>query len=96
MVGLVQAGKAPKAVLQHFGELSAQATGNLKVSVAATHDNIAVHAYHVVLAHGSSRGFLTAAIFALVAVLVTAGMITTGKDAVPESIEAEAASVPVA
>jgi len=94
--GLVQAGKAPKAVLQHFGELSSQATGNTHASFAATQDNIAVHAFHVVLAHGSSRGFFTAAIFALVAVLVTAGMITTGKDTVPQNVEEEAASVPVA
>ena len=36
----------------------------------------------MVLAHGSSRGFLTAAIFAVVAVLVTVTMITTGKDEV--------------
>jgi len=92
----VQAGKAPKAVLQHFGELSAQATGNTKASVAALHDNIALRAFHEVLAHGSSRGFFTAAIFALVAVLVTAGMITTGKDAVPESVEEDVATVPVA
>jgi EmrB/QacA subfamily drug resistance transporter len=93
--GLVQAGKAPKAVLQHFGELSSQASGSTRVSAAAQSDNIATRAFHEVLAHGSSRGFFTAAIFALIAVLVTLGMITTGKDEVPASDEDATAAVAV-
>jgi len=93
---LVQAGM-PQSVLRHFGELSAQATGNAKASAAALADNVAVRAFHEVLAFGSSRGFLTAAIFAFVAVLVTAGMITTGKDVVPQTEGDEAsAAVPIA
>ena len=94
--GLVQAGKAPATVLRHFGELSAQATGNTRVSPAALSDSTAVRAFHEVLAHGSSRGFLTAAIFALVAVLVTFGMITTGKDAVPAQHSEDEAAPAVA
>ncbi|MFL6162053.1 MAG: MFS transporter [Jatrophihabitantaceae bacterium] len=92
--GLVQAGKAPKTVLQHFMELSSQATGSTRVSAGALTDGTAVRAFHEVLAHGSSRGFLAATLFALVALLATIGMITTGKDVVPRE-DADAAAVPV-
>ena len=71
-------------MLQHFGELSKQATGSVKASAAALHDSTAGHAFHEVLAHGSARGFLTAAIFAVVAIVVTVTMITTGKDEVAD------------
>ncbi|MGI8665283.1 MAG: MFS transporter [Jatrophihabitans sp.] len=80
--GLVQSGKQPQTVLQHFTQLSQQATGSVKASAAAQADGVAGRAFHVVLAHGSSRGFLTAAIFAVVAIVVTVTMITTGKDEV--------------
>jgi hypothetical protein len=93
LAGLVQTGKQPQTVLQHFQELSAQATGNAKPSLAALQDGTASHAFHVVLAQGSARGFLTAAIFAVVAIVVTVTMIKTGRTEVP--LEAEA-SVPVA
>ncbi|HEX8767236.1 MAG TPA: MFS transporter, partial [Jatrophihabitans sp.] len=68
--GLVQSGQAQPTVLQHFLELSRQASGSVQASVDAIRDVTAVRAFHEVLAHGSSRGFLTAAIFAVVAVLV--------------------------
>ncbi|CAN5543871.1 MFS transporter [soil metagenome] len=77
--GLVQSGQAKPSVLQHFSELSAQATGSVKASAGALQDSTAIRAFHEVLAHGSSRGFLTAAIFAVVGLLVTVTMIRVGK-----------------
>jgi EmrB/QacA subfamily drug resistance transporter len=85
--GMVQTGRAPQTVAQHFMELSAQATGNAKASLAAMNDTVAARAFHEVLAHGSSRGFLTAAIFAVVAILVALTMIKTGKADVPTGDE---------
>lgn len=82
---LVQSGKEQPTVLQHFLQLSHQATSSVKASAGALTDPSATRAFHEVLAHGSSRGFLTAAIFAVVAVLVTVTMITTGKDEVAEA-----------
>jgi EmrB/QacA subfamily drug resistance transporter len=82
---LVQSGKEPPTVLQHFLQLSQQATGSVKASAGALTDPTANRAFHEVLAHGSSRGFLTAAIFALVAIIVTMTMITTGKDEVVDA-----------
>ncbi len=79
---LVQSGQDKPTVLQHFMELSRQATGSVKASADAVRDTTAVRAFHEVLAHGSSRGFLTAAIFAVVAVVVTVTMIKAGKDEV--------------
>ena len=77
---LVQSGQDKPTVLQHFMELSQQASGSVRASAAALQDVTATQAFHTVLAHGSSRGFLAAAIFAVVAVLVAGTMITTGKD----------------
>jgi hypothetical protein len=82
--GLVQSGQAKPTVLQHFIELSQQASGSVRATADALSDVTAVRAFHEVLAHGSSRGFLAAAIFAVVAVLATASMITTGKDEVAD------------
>jgi len=81
---LVQSGHDKPTVLQHFLELSRQATGSVKASAGAVQDTTAVRAFHEVLAHGSARGFLTAAIFAVVAVLVTVTMIRTGKDEIAD------------
>ncbi|MDQ1742532.1 MAG: hypothetical protein QOE23_871, partial [Pseudonocardiales bacterium] len=89
--GLVQSGQAKPTVLQHFGELAQQGSGTLRASAGALQDSTAVRAFHEVLAHGSSRGFLTAAIFAVVAVLATATMIKTGKDEVADIDPAAAA-----
>jgi EmrB/QacA subfamily drug resistance transporter len=82
---LVQSGQAKPTVLEHFGQLSAQATGSVKASAEALTDGRAVRSFQEVLAHGSSRGFLTAAIFALVGVLVTISMIRVGKAEVAEA-----------
>jgi len=82
--GLVQAGKLPGAVMHHFQELVAATSSGAKVSPVAAHDNVAVHAVHEVQAHASSMGFLTAALFGVLAVVVTLTMIRTGKDVVIE------------
>jgi EmrB/QacA subfamily drug resistance transporter len=89
---LVQNGQDKPTVLQHFLELSRQASGSVRASLAARTDGTANHAFHVVLAQGSARGFLTAAIFAVVAVLVAATMISTGKDEVA-GVDPEAVAV---
>jgi EmrB/QacA subfamily drug resistance transporter len=81
---LVQSGQDKPTVLQHFLELSRQASGSVRASADAVTDATAVRAFHEVLAHGSSRGFLAAAFFAVVAVIVTSTMISTGKDDVAE------------
>jgi nitrate/nitrite transporter NarK len=91
LLGQIQAGKQPQTVLQHFQELSAQATGNAKPSLGALTDGTASHAFHVVLAQGSARGFLTAAIFAVVAIVVTVTMIKTGRAEAPAPGEAPVA-----
>lgn len=81
---LVQSGQEQPTVLQHFTELAQQASGSVRTSAAALQDVTANQAFHAVLAHGSSRGFLTAAIFAVVAVLVAGTMISTGKDEIAD------------
>jgi hypothetical protein len=81
LTGLVKSGQAQPSVLQHFHELGQK---GLEASSAAIHDAPAIRALHEVLAHGSSRGFLAAALFAVVAVLVTVTMIRTGKDEVAD------------
>jgi len=49
-----------------------------------------MHAYNVVQAHASGQGFLTAAIFALVAVVVSAVMINVKRTDVAASPAEEA------
>ncbi|UQX88756.1 DHA2 family efflux MFS transporter permease subunit [Jatrophihabitans telluris] len=88
----VAAGQAQPSVLQHFGELSKQATGGAKASLGALHDSLAGRAFQAVLAHGSARGFLTAAILALFGVLVTAAMIRVGRSEV-ENVDPAALAV---
>ena len=82
--GLVQSGQAKPTVLEHFLQLSQQASGSVRATAGAASDFTAVRAFHEVLAHGSSRGFLAAAIFAVVAVVVAGTMISTGKDEVAD------------
>jgi EmrB/QacA subfamily drug resistance transporter len=81
---LVQSGQEQPTVLQHFMELSQQASGSVRASAGALQDAVANQAFHTVLAHGSSRGFLAAAIFAVVAVVVAGTMISTGKDEIAD------------
>jgi hypothetical protein len=61
--------------------------------VGALTDPAAMHAYNVVQAHASGQGFLTAAIFALVAVVVSAVMINVKRtDVAASPAEAMAAA----
>jgi hypothetical protein len=48
------------------------------------HDSVAVNAYHSVLSHGSSQGFLTAAIFGIVAILAGLILINVKKSDMPQ------------
>jgi hypothetical protein len=73
----------PPGSRQHFAELAASSTSGRPPSLAALSDPTAAHAYNVVQAHASGQGFLTAAIFALVAVVVSAVMINVKKSDVP-------------
>ena len=77
----------------HFGELAASASTGKPPSPAALADPEAVHAFHVVQAHASSMGFLTAAIFGVVAVVVAAWMINVKRSDIPHE---PAAAVAVA
>jgi EmrB/QacA subfamily drug resistance transporter len=76
----------------HFGELAASASTGKPPSPAALNDQAAVHALHVVQAHASSMGFLTAAIFGVVAVVVAAWMINVKRSDIPHE-PAEAVAV---
>jgi hypothetical protein len=75
----------PPGSRQHFAELAASSTTGRPPSLAAVTDPAAMHAYNVVQAHASGQGFLTAAIFALVAVVVSAVMINVKKTDVATS-----------
>jgi EmrB/QacA subfamily drug resistance transporter len=72
---------------QHLTDLLASAqTGRPAVS-AAYADHPAVHAVHVVQAHGSSHGFLVAGALGLVAVIAAIGLIDVKKSDVPLTSE---------
>jgi EmrB/QacA subfamily drug resistance transporter len=78
----VQSGEVPQTVFAHLQELAVKGGESSK---AALTDNFAIRASHEILAHGSALGFLTAAIFALVGLVVTFTMIRTGKDVVSDT-----------
>jgi hypothetical protein len=85
--------KLPPGSRQHFADLAASSTTGRPPSVGALTDPAAVHAYNVVQAHASGQGFLTAAIFALVAVVVSAVMINVKRtDVAASPAEAMAAA----
>jgi hypothetical protein len=75
----VKSGQAQPSVLDHLGTILAK---GISTPPDVLRDSRAVSAAHTVLAHGSALGFLVAAIFALVAVIVTVSMVRVGKDAV--------------
>jgi MFS family permease len=79
-------------VVQHFGQLSQQQRGVFQAPPAANSDGLAQHALSVVGAHAASMGFLTAAVFGVVALLAAVGMIKTGK---ADVADINAAAVPV-
>jgi EmrB/QacA subfamily drug resistance transporter len=88
-----QAGTIPPSVLQHFGELGGVTTGH-PASAAALQDNAAIHAVAQVQAHSSGMGFLAAAIFGAVAVVVALVVINVKKSDLPSPQEAMMASAP--
>jgi EmrB/QacA subfamily drug resistance transporter len=84
----VKAGTVPNSTLQHFGELSsASQSGKIPTHEAAI-DAVAKHAAAVVQAHSAATGFLTAAIFGVVAVIVAVVGINVKKSDLPtESLD---------
>ncbi len=77
----VKSGQANPSVLEHLQVLLGK---GLSAPFDAVSDGRAVKAAHAILAHGSALGFLTAAIFALVGLVVAATMIRVGKDEVAD------------
>jgi EmrB/QacA subfamily drug resistance transporter len=78
--------------LQNFGVLSKAAQGQQvpdNVVGLARHDSIAVQAVHAVQAHGSAVAFLTAAIMAACAVLISAVVINVKKSELPSEVSPE-------
>ena len=78
-------------VLQHLGQLSTQNAGGAKAPAAAWQDTTAVQALHAVQAHSSGMGFLTAAVFGVVAVAAAFLLINVRKSDLP--VDPMAASV---
>jgi predicted MFS family arabinose efflux permease len=70
----------------HFQQLAASSASGKPPSPAALTDSAAVHAFNVVQAHSSSVGFLTAAIFGVVAVVVAVWVINVKKTEVPHDM----------
>jgi hypothetical protein len=58
-----------------------------KASAAVYADHPALHAVHVVQAHGSSHGFLVAAALGVVAVIAAIGLINVKKTDVAQATE---------
>lgn len=77
-----QLAKATGATGTHISELVHP--GAHSAPPAAFHDSAAVTAYHAVLSHGSSQGFVTAAVFGIVAVLAGLILINVKRSDVPQ------------
>jgi hypothetical protein len=75
---------------QHFGQLLASSQSGKPAPASAYADQAAVDAFHAVQAHGSSQGFLVAAIFGIVAVVAALVMINVRKTDIGEVSEAVA------
>jgi hypothetical protein len=74
---------------QHLGELLSSSQTGKPAPPAALSDNAAVNAFHAVQAHGSSHGFLIAAMFGIVAVVAAVGLITVKKSDMAQVSETE-------
>jgi EmrB/QacA subfamily drug resistance transporter len=85
--GTSQIAKLTGASQQHLAELLASAQTGKPASPAAYADHPALHAVHVVQAHGSSHGFLVAAVFGIVAVIAAVGLINVKKSDVAQASE---------
>ena len=77
--GTSQLGKVDGSTRDHVSELVTSAQSGHASSAAALHDNVAVAAFHAIQAHGASQGFLTAALFGIVAVAAAVGLINVKK-----------------
>jgi len=84
LIAQVKSGQAPRDALNHLQQLNAARQGG-KPSLAALHDQAAVHASHAIQAHSSSMGFIAAAGFAIASILVALIVINVRKDDVPDS-----------
>ncbi len=73
--GKQEMGKLSGPTVQHFGELATSSQSGKAPSSAALTDPAALHAFNTVQAHSAAMGFLTAAIFGVVAVAVAVVMI---------------------
>jgi hypothetical protein len=70
--------------IQHYAELAASYSTGKVASVAARNDGFALRAYNEVQAHSAAMGFIAAAIFGLVGVVVSIVMIDVKKSDVAE------------
>ncbi len=88
--GKSQVSQLAGASQQHLQELLASSQSGKPASPAAYADNAALDAFHAVQAHGSSQGFLVAAIFGVVAVVAALVLINVKKTDVAQVSEAVA------
>jgi predicted MFS family arabinose efflux permease len=85
--GTSQLAKLTGAAHQHLSDLLASSQTGKPAAAAAYADHPALHAVHVVQAHGSSHGFLVAAALGIVAVIAAIGLINVKKTDVPQASE---------
>ena len=77
--GTSELGKLAGASRRHFADLLASAQSGHPASAAAYSDRTALDAFHAVQAHGSSHGFIVAAVFGIVAVVAAIALINVTK-----------------
>ena len=76
--------------IQHYAQLAASYSSGKVASLAAKRDGFALQAYNEVQAHSAAMGFIAAAIFGLVGVVVSVVMINVKKSDVAELPEGTA------
>ncbi len=86
--GKSQIGQLAGASRGHLQELLASAHSGKPASPAAYADNAALDAFHAVQAHGSSQGFMVAAIFGIVSVVAAFVLINVKKGDMVQGSEA--------
>ncbi len=89
--GKSQIGSLAGASQHHLQELLASSQTGKPASSAAYADHAALDAFHAVQSHGSSQGFLVAAIFGIVAVVAALVLINVKKRDMPQVQEAAVA-----
>jgi MFS family permease len=85
--GKSQLGQLTGAAQRHFVELLGSAKTGRPASAAAYADHQAVSAFQAVQAHGSSQGFLVAAIFGVVAIVASLVLITVKRSDMAQPTE---------